>query len=84
MEDEELYWVIVKACLVQLFEIDEEQADKLCDQQRQQLANSTKDSRKLFYHAEMLDVAADLAGADEVHGLEILNKYTDILADHGW
>jgi hypothetical protein len=63
--DEDRYWELVKDTLEKVFH---EPSTKAADDIRQDVVQSPHEEQLIFYHAEPLDVAADIVGkVPEVH-----------------
>ena len=79
LKDEGKYWEIVSDTLREVFQASNDRMDDL----RATVQRLPEEDRVLFYHAEPLDVAADLAGVTEIlpNQLEI---YDRILRDFQW
>jgi hypothetical protein len=58
MDDRELFWAVLEAALSEVFHDDPASAQRL----KADLAGASESERSLFFHAEPLDVAADLSG----------------------
>jgi hypothetical protein len=72
------YWDLVKRTLEEIFGVDPAHADAL----RREVKTWPAQEQLLFYHAEPLDVAADLAGRPPTqHEVE---SYTKRAASLGW
>ena len=77
--DAEKYWELVKKTLDEVFQKDTGSADDL----RRDVWTSPPDEQWQFYHAEPLDVAADLAGIEEITE-EDVQDYRRIADDLNW
>ncbi len=58
MDDRSLFWAVVEATLSEIFHDDPALAQRLKDE----LSDASESERSLFFHAEPLEVAADLSG----------------------
>jgi hypothetical protein len=72
------YWKLVKKSLDMIFNADSAQADTL----RKEVTTWPPPEQLLFYHAEPLYIAADLAGQQPTDPQ--VEKYINIAADSGW
>jgi hypothetical protein len=80
------YWDLVKKTLKQVFSLPDpilQDALRGAEVLEQEVSKSLAQEQLLFYHAEPLDVAADLAGRPPV-GEQIIRKYNNLAADIGW
>lgn len=77
--DADRYWRLVKKTLEEVFGGKPNSADKL----RRDVGTSPPDEQWSFYHAEPLDVAADLAGIGGITKKDV-KKYRDIADDFNW
>ena len=78
------YWELVKRTLEQIFGVDPTPADAL----RREINRSPVQEQLLFYHAEPLDVAADLAGRqlnmEEPGDKAVVERYNKLADSMGW
>lgn len=72
------YWELVKKTLRDVFQADSDVADTL----RGELDNRPAEEQLLFYHAEPLDVASDLA--DQRPDDEQVKAYRQLADQVGW
>jgi hypothetical protein len=72
------YWELVKKTLSHVFQADSDLADIL----RGELSGRPAEEQLLFYHAEPLDVAADLADQRPDHGQ--VKAYRQLADQVGW
>ena len=83
--EKDLYWDVVTACLQEIFGIQPGEAAARSLRLRKSIEGSSSKNRPgLFYHAEPLDVAADLACTGKELKKADLKKYAGILAKHPW
>jgi hypothetical protein len=69
---EDRYWELVKDTLEKIFR---EPSTKAADDLRQDVAQSPREEQLIFYHAEPLDVAADIVGkVPEAHQVDQYQK----------
>lgn len=75
------YWNLVRETLKQVFE---QQENSNTDELQRKIDDSAlpTNERQIFYHAEPLDVAADIAGRQPTP--EQVNKYLSIAKKHKW
>ena len=76
------YWQVVRRTLDEVF--GDRQAGQHVDDLRATIRDRPPDEETLFYHAEPLDVAADLAGAGRPPSRTELDLYDRIRAEEGW
>ncbi len=74
---EDRYWELVKDTLEKIF--GQSSTKGAADDLRREVAQSPQEEQIIFYHAEPLDVAADLAG--EVPNDHQLRNYRDLVKD---
>jgi hypothetical protein len=81
----DVLWEVVQDCLESIFGLEHAEAIALREQLRTTLAGSSHErAGNLFYHAEPIDVASDLAGRKRPLAEADWKKYDTILARHGW
>ena len=82
----EVFWDVVKDCLEQIYGIGHAKAAAARAKLRRSVEQELpRDSRALFYHAEPIDVARDLAGKDKDDLSDVdWKKYDSILAHRRW
>jgi len=61
-KEKEQYWKLVETCLTQFFQYNEADAIKASLDLRKQVGGKPADD--IFYHAEPLDIACDIAQAE--------------------
>lgn len=71
-------WELVKKTLSHVFQADSDLADSL----RRELSSCSAEERLLFYHAEPLDIAADLA--DQRPDDRQVQAYRQLADQVGW
>lgn len=71
MDDRLLFWAVVEATLSEIFHEDSALAQRLEDE----LADASESERSLFFHAEPLDVAADLSGVTPTESQFLQYRY---------
>ncbi len=81
-----VFWVVVTDCLEEIYGLDHAKAGALSAKLRDNIEGTApRESRTLFYHAEPIDVAGDLAGQREKSLSELeWKKYDSILARRHW
>lgn len=83
--DEDLFWEVVKDCLQEIYAVQAEEAAARSLAVRTKMQKSLpRKGQELFYHAEPLDVAADLACTGKHLTKADMKKYDAILARHKW
>ncbi len=82
-KDKECFWDVVKDCLRDIFGLTSKEATVRINQLRSDIE---KDGKKhdIFYHAEPLDVAADLANLHHDFSQAEIKIYDAILNKRGW
>lgn len=80
------FWEVVQDCLEQIYGLTRAKALATSAKFRKSVEEkSPRDSRALFYHAEPIDVARDLAGKAKDDLSEVdWKKYDSILAQRKW
>jgi hypothetical protein len=83
--DNDLFWDVVKACLHEIYGLGRSEATTKSKRLRTTVEKTpTKSFPGLFYHAEPLDVAGDIAGRKCDLSEKERKKYDAILARRGW
>jgi hypothetical protein len=83
--DKEVFWAVVRDCLEEIFGFEQAEAAARSHNLRDQVDRSSRRPYKdLFYHAEPIDVAGDLAERKGRLSKTDWKRYDDILARHHW
>jgi hypothetical protein len=83
--EKNLFWAVVDDCLQEIFGISASEADARSQKLRCEVEKTRpKRGTELFYHAEPIDVAADLAGKGRKLKSADWRKYDAILARRKW
>jgi hypothetical protein len=83
-QDKNAFWNVVKDCLVEIYGLTPRDACVRSQKLRGSI-EETPDRRygSIFYHAEPLEVANDIAGK-KIDLVKAQHKYQAILAKHNW
>lgn len=83
--EKNLYWAVVNDCLQEIFGLAASEAEARSQKLRCELEKARpKSSTDLFYHAEPMDVAADLAGIAKKLTSTDWKTYDAILGRRKW
>lgn len=79
---EHLYWAMVKRTLETVFAMNPQESEQAVNSLIIRISERPFDERILFFHAEPLDVAADIAG--EQPSESQIEKYTELARQNYW
>ncbi len=78
------YWILVGETLKKVFGVQDEKVVELVKGLQNEVQEGSLEEQVIFYHAEPLDVAADLAGTDKAPTSEQVSEYLKIAKEAHW